>query len=312
MDLKRLRTFVTVAEHGTVSKAAEVLNITQPALSRQIGSLEAEFGFELFERSGRRVLLTPHGEQLLADCRSLLSRAAALSERAQALRRGDIKALKVAASALTIEVLFPTFLNFHAERMPGVRLGFVEAVAAEHLNVLERGEAHVAVNVINTMPVDDNRFARYALPPFQMLAASSRSMQLDDRDADIRQLCELPLLLLSSSHATRMVFDAACQLASVKPNIFGESASPRALLQMAEAGHGIAVVPSILQRDFGRLRLRRVTYRGEPLLLKLAVLWDRQRMLARHAQAFSDLLAEHIRDLFPTARRGAEKLTLVR
>ena len=65
MDLKRLRTFVAVAEHGTVSKAAEVLNITQPALSRQIGSLEHEFGFELFERSGRRLLLTPRGEQLL-------------------------------------------------------------------------------------------------------------------------------------------------------------------------------------------------------------------------------------------------------
>ena len=65
MDLKRLRTFVAVAEHGTVSKAAAVLNITQPALSRQIGSLEHEFGFALFERSGRRLLLTPRGEQLL-------------------------------------------------------------------------------------------------------------------------------------------------------------------------------------------------------------------------------------------------------
>ena len=58
MDLKRLRTFVAVAEHGTVSKAAAVLNITQPALSRQIGALEYEFGFPLFERSGRR--LTAH------------------------------------------------------------------------------------------------------------------------------------------------------------------------------------------------------------------------------------------------------------
>jgi LysR family nitrogen assimilation transcriptional regulator len=93
MDLKRLRTFVTVAEHGTVSKAAAVLNITQPALSRQIGSLEYEFGFALFERSGRRLLLTPRGEQLLADCRSILARAASLAERAQALRRGDIKVL---------------------------------------------------------------------------------------------------------------------------------------------------------------------------------------------------------------------------
>ena len=58
--------------------------------------------------------------------------------------------------------------------------------------------------------------------------------------------------------------------------------------------------------------MRRVTYRRDPLLLKLAVLWDRQRTLPRYAQEFSELLAEHIRDIFPYARRGAEKLALVR
>ena len=102
MDLRQLRTFVAISEHGTVSQAARVLHITQPALSRQIDGLEAEFGFELFERVGRRLRLTAQGEQLLGDCRSLLACAGALRERAQALRRGDIKVLKVAASALTI------------------------------------------------------------------------------------------------------------------------------------------------------------------------------------------------------------------
>ena len=108
------------------------------------------------------------------------------------------------------------------------------------------------------------------------------------------------------------MFDAACQIAGVRPNIFAESGAPRVLLQLAEAGHGVAILPSILQRDLGKLRVRRVTYRGDPLLLKLAVLWDRQRILPRYAQEFAELLAEHIRDLFPAARRGAEKLALVR
>jgi DNA-binding transcriptional LysR family regulator len=311
--LKRLRAFVAVAEHGTISKAAAVLNVTQPALSRQIVSLEHEFGFALFERSGRRVLLTPRGEQLLAECRGLLARAASLAERAQALRRGDIKELRIACTALTIEALFPTFLHFYAERMPGVRLTLVEADPEEHLNLLERGGADIVVNVINTMQVDDNRFASFVLPPFQMLAASPRSMQLDEGEVmDIRQLCDLPLLLLNCRKPTRNVFDAACQIAGVRPNIFAESASPRVLLQLAEAGHGVAVVPSILQRDLRKLRVHRVTHRGDPLLLKLAVLWDRQRTLPRYAQEFSWLLAEHIRDIFPPARRGADKFRVVR
>ena len=70
MDIKRLKSFVTVAEQGTVSKAANLLRITQPALSRQISGLEQEIGFELFAREGRRLTLTARGEQLLDDCRS--------------------------------------------------------------------------------------------------------------------------------------------------------------------------------------------------------------------------------------------------
>ena len=312
MDLKRLRTFVAVAEHGTVSKAAAVLNITQPALSRQIGALEHEFGFPLFERSGRRLTLTPRGEQLLGSSRSLLACAATLTERAQSLRRGDIKELKVTATALTIEALFPTFLHFYAERIPGVRMKMVEADPEDHLILLKHGTADLAVNVINNMQVDDARFGSLVLPPFHIVAACSRALKTGDSETiDIGELCELPLLLLNSRKPTRTAFDALCQIAGVRPNVFTESAAPRVLLQLAEAGHGVAVIPSILQHDFGNLRVCKVTYRGDPIPLKLAVLWDRLRVLPGHAQEFSGLLAEHIRARFPSERRS-DRLAIVR
>ena len=65
MELRRLRTFVAVAELGTVSKAALRLRITQPALSRQIMDLQQELGFRLFDRVGRGLTLTAEGEQFL-------------------------------------------------------------------------------------------------------------------------------------------------------------------------------------------------------------------------------------------------------
>src|SRR5476649_66929 len=103
MDLRRIRTFVTVAEQGSVSSAAVRLHVSQPALSRQIGELQQELGLKLFDRVGRRLVLTTGGEQLLEDCRGLLGHAAALSERARLLRGGDTGVLKVAASPLQIE-----------------------------------------------------------------------------------------------------------------------------------------------------------------------------------------------------------------
>src|SRR5260370_39704979 len=72
MDLRRLRTFVAVAEQGTVSKAALCLRTTQPALSRQIRDLQQELGLRLFNRVGRGLVLTAEGEQFLGDCRGAL------------------------------------------------------------------------------------------------------------------------------------------------------------------------------------------------------------------------------------------------
>ena len=61
MDLRQVRTFLAVADLGTVSRAAEQLHITQPALSRQIAALQQELGVKLFDRVGRRLLLTTEG-----------------------------------------------------------------------------------------------------------------------------------------------------------------------------------------------------------------------------------------------------------
>lgn len=66
MDLRHARTFVTVAELGTVSKAADRLHIAQPALSRQITNLEQELGLKLFDRAGRRLVLTSEASSCLA------------------------------------------------------------------------------------------------------------------------------------------------------------------------------------------------------------------------------------------------------
>ena len=109
MDLRRLRTFVAVAELGTVSKAALRLRITQPALSRQIMDLQQELRLKLFDRVGRGLVLTAEGEQFLGDCRGVLAHIDALGERVEVLRRGDRGVLKVAAPPHTIESVCRSF-----------------------------------------------------------------------------------------------------------------------------------------------------------------------------------------------------------
>jgi DNA-binding transcriptional LysR family regulator len=295
-----LKTFVTVADHGTVSRAASLLHTTQPALSRQISSLEQELGFKLFGRVGRRLVLTTRGQQMVADCRSLLNRVGALAEQARALRQGDIKLMRVAASALTIEGLFASFLDGRSECGHGIKVKLIEAHASEHLGMLERGEADLSVNVVNDLRVDDDLFGTHLLPQFHVVAACATGYDIERSETiDIRKLARHPLLLLSKEFATRTIFDSACRLASVRPNAFVESIGAHGLLALAEAGQGIAIVPSILQTGRWSVRTMCVTHRRQPLRISLAVLWDRRRMLASYAESCGQMLTDHVRKTFP-------------
>ena len=134
MNLRYARTFVTVAELGTVSKAAMRLRIAQPALSRQISALEQELGLKLFDRVASRLLLTGEGEQLLGDFRALLNYAGALGERAQLLRRGDTGVLKVATSPQIIESVFADFLHEYADHYPNVQVKLHRGVGVARHN----------------------------------------------------------------------------------------------------------------------------------------------------------------------------------
>ena len=300
MDLKLLKAFVGVAEHGTVSKAADVLHITQPALSRQIRSLEQQVGFELFERAGRGLSLTPRGAQLLSECQGLLTHFDALSERTRRLRRGDLQVLRIAATSLTIEALFPAFLGRYATQIPDIRLVLLDSHAVDHLAMLERGEADLSINVINMLPLDDRHFASRLMPRFQMLATCSRSFSMETGDIkDIGALAQHPLLVLDQTYATRNVFDSACHLAGFKPTILFEGRSVNTLLALAEAGHGIAIIPSVLKVDPSKVRTMLVTHRRESLQLTVAVIWDKRRMPSRYADQFADLLAAYIRESYP-------------
>ena len=305
MDLKRLRAFVTVAEQGSVSKAALRLHITQPALSRQIRDLQQELGLRLFDRVGRGLALTSEGEQLLGDCRNLLGHASALSERAQLLRRADTGVLRVAASPVQIEAVLSTFLHGYAQRYPNVQMRLIEAVGPDILSMLERGEIHLGI-LLEAVHADERCFARFPVPPVELLAACHPSFHLKRGiTIDIGDLASCPLLLLDSGFVVRKRFDAVCHAARLKPNILIESRAPSNLLALAEAGHGVAIIPSVVLTHRYKLRIARITHERKPLCEPLAVVWDKRRVLPPYARGFSELLASHMRELFPIAQLSA-------
>ncbi len=148
MELRHLRSFVAVADSGSISLAARRLNVTQPALSRQIQDLERDMGVRLFDRIGRRVILTGDGGDLLGRTRRVLADVDALQGRAQALGGGEGGILRIGAPPQFIESALPEVLAAYRRARPGVEVQLVEDGANPLLRRVQHGELHLAVGVL--------------------------------------------------------------------------------------------------------------------------------------------------------------------
>lgn len=307
MDLKRLRTFVTVTELGSISAAAQSLHITQPALSRQLQDLQAEFGIRLFDLVGRRLQLSTEGMELLPSCRTLLSQADDLLEHARSLRDAESGVVRVGATPHSAANLFPDFLRKFADRYPRVRVEVVEAGSFDQLEMLRRGELHAIVSMrLDAGPAVTGQVIAIG----HVVAAFDPSrFDLPGEAIDVGALHRRPVLVLGTAFGTRREFEAACQLARAHPIVAHESTAPETLQALARVGHGIAILPTTARLDTEHLRVRPLMFRGQLLEMDLMVLWSVHRRLPGYAQAFTDILGEHVRAIIPHlgSRRTAKR-----
>jgi len=283
LDLKRLKSLVVVAEEGSLGRAAARLNLSQPALSRRMRELEGDLGFALFERVGRGIRLSGQAQGFLAQCRALVAHADALAERAKSFARGEAGVLRVGASPQTLEHLFPELLLRYRARWPLAEVGLVEGTSADLDRWLERGDIDLA---LIARPRAD-RFASRPVPPIAVLVALARSHPLAGASPiDLRGLVDEPFLLLHRGYRSRQAFDAACRLDNVEPLVRLESGAPHTLLALAEAGLGVAVIPSTVPTGGYGLHLAPLFHAGKPLAIEGMVCWLADRYLPAYAEHF--------------------------
>jgi DNA-binding transcriptional LysR family regulator len=124
---------------------------------------------------------------------------------------------------------------------------------------------------------------------------------------DIASLANHPLLLLDSGYSVQRLFNAACRVADIEPNILLESRAPHTLLALAEAGQGVAIIPSVLRTDRYRLKVVRITHRRKPLRDRYVIQWDKRRPLPSYAQNFCAALAAYMREVLPITRPSSRQ-----
>jgi DNA-binding transcriptional LysR family regulator len=295
MDLGQLRAFVAIADTGGVSRAAEKLNMSQPALSRQLKSLEADLGVALFDREQRKLRLTSAGEDLLSRARALIVDAGVLRERAQALQSGTTGVLRLGATPPMIEALLAPFLAHWRIRHPGIALHVSEDGGSSLANRLDRGEVHLAY-----VPADDARFDYKLLFPIHVVAVVKRGHALArTRCIEITRLDGVPLLALRRGFGSRDWFDKACEIAHFYPKLVFESASHNVILTLAAADYGVGVLPSAVVPSPERVHLLPLTHEGVPIGKWTMLAWSRRRSLPSFATTFIDEFGAFAREHYP-------------
>ena len=284
-----------MADAGSVSRAAQRLNITQPALSRQIQDLEREFACRLFDRIGRRIILTRDGQEILERKRRLLADAEALGERARALAGGEAGVLRIGAVPQFIEAVLPEVLTRYSLTYPGIDLELVADGGGLLLRRLQQGELHLAVGLWRTGGLQNR-----PLFPARVLALMQRGHWLAGRNAlAVTDLSGSALLLLKPDFQTREMFDEACQAAQFEPSVRLESRSSQPLVALAAAGHGVAIVPSGVRFDAARVAVAGLLDGSRPLGSWSHAVWDARRYLPTYARGFIEVVEDYTKLRIP-------------
>lgn len=293
MDIRIYSSFMTVAELANMTAAAQRLNMTQPALSRQIMGLETHLGVKLFEKAGRNIRLTAEGEALVIKVQALLAAERDLKTAAEGMTQGETGLLRVGACSQLIERYFPAFLKGWKVNHPGIDVRLEDAGGAELIERLRGGQVHITVCAAPVQPIESLSMRRIGALRFlavgtqDFLGASGHPIEASD-------LFEKPLLVLNRKHASREVFDAVMRVYGARPEIVVESYSPHTLFSLAEGGNGIAIVPSSARIASADLMRRPIMLKGEPISFEICAMWNTLMPPPAYAQRFVEELAAEI------------------
>lgn len=234
MDLKQLSGFVQVAELGSFTRAAAVLRVAQPALSRQVRALEVELRQTLFERNGRGVTLTPAGTRLLAHGRGILQQVQRAVQDLEELRGMPTGLLSIGLPPTLSRTLTAPLVEGFRARFPGAGVSVVEGLTHYMLEWLVQGRIDAALvynaqpsSSVALEPVLEERLHLISARPAGRGAARPAPVAL-------AELATRELVIPSRPHALRMRVETALAEAGLVPRVALEIESVGAMLALVQ------------------------------------------------------------------------------
>jgi LysR family nitrogen assimilation transcriptional regulator len=292
MNLNQLETFVHVAEHGSFSKAALVLDVAQPALSRQVRALEVELREPLFLRHGRGVQLTETGRRLLDHCHGILHLVAQAKEDVAAHRDEPVGHISIAMPPTLARFQTLPLIRAFRKEMPKARLAIIEGFSVHLTEWLASGRADLGL-IYNPEPLPS-----LEIQPLreERLCLVSPAREAPAGPVTLRRLSKIPLVMPERGQIFRKLTESAAAMAGVQLRVEWEVSSVPAILDLVSAGIGHAVLAEDAIRPFPHLKRLAVTPFVQPgITITLCLVTPAQRRATPLRERTAGLLAQLVR-----------------
>jgi DNA-binding transcriptional LysR family regulator len=287
MEIRQLKTFKVVATHLSFSKAAKRLNYAQSSISAQIHSLESEMGAQLFDRLGRRIILTEAGNKLLNYATKIID----LEDEA----RAEVQSSKPLKGALTIRIpetfgmcQLPLIIGKFYRLYPDIRLSFITCAHDELVKDLRKGITDLAFLLTESIKVSDLDMEILGFESIKLVARPdhpwTKKKIVNTKDFETETF-----LLSRVDCSYRKSFQQILNNKKVRPKSIFEFNSVAAIKKCVINGIGVTILPEInVAEDIAQNRLTTLSWEEDNFEVALMMIWYKNRWLSPTLKAFMD------------------------
>lgn len=255
MELRHLLYFRTVAEQLHFRKAAAILFMSQPPLSRQIKELEEELGAQLFARDNKRVILTDAGQYFKEQVDAIFVKLEESKTIVRQIHLSESGELKIGYISSVYEQQLAEILKAMREVFPYIKTRLYEVPTIKQVEALEQGKLDVG---ILRAPVHSEKLKLHSLffDPFTVVLPSAKK-NFTDQEALADFIKESPFIFFNKEYAPHYYDKLVeiCERLGFKPNIIHEANNVHSIVQLVEAGLGVSILPSSLEQQYAHLNV---------------------------------------------------------
>ncbi len=297
MNTRQLQYAVLLSQIRNFSLVAEKLNITQPALSKQILSLETELGVKLFNRTSNPLTLTAAGEHFIREAKELIYKEEQLLRSMERYESGKAGQLVIGITPLRSSYLISDTVKAVRDAFPEITVKLREAASGILRKEIAEGKYDFA---IVSLPVDDSVLNVLPLEQDRLVLAVPEDLVHLLPDADTLEEIEfsdcknLPFVVAGQGQEMRVLFDKLCASASFTPSIAVEVVELATAWTIASAGVAAAVLPKqFVEKGHHSDSVKIISIKNAPYTRQLAIVTKRGQYISHAAELAIDLLSKN-------------------